>query len=170
MTERPATKASRRQCIVDLLRARNVTSQTELADLLAAEGFEVSQGTLSKDLGALGAIRVPEGGRQVYRVPDDGVGAGISPAPGAYTDRLARLAGEVLMSASASANLVVLRTPPGAAQYFASAIDRVGWPQVLGTIAGDDTIMVIAAAADGGQDLADRFLRLAAAADRTDEE
>ncbi len=62
------------------------------------------------------------------------------------------------MSAEASANLVVLRTPPGAAQYFASAIDRVAWPDILGTIAGDDTILLITRDAHGGAEVADRFL------------
>lgn len=169
MTDRPLTRTARRQRIIELVRGSEVTSQGQLAAMLAAEGFEVSQGTLSKDLASLGAVRMPSGTRQVYWVPDDGVGGQLSPGPSAYADRLARLAAEVLVSASASANLVVLRTPPGAAQYFASAIDRVSWPQVLGTIAGDDTIMVISVDTDGGAALAERFLRLAReSTDRTE--
>ena len=62
------------------------------------------------------------------------------------------------MSAEASANLVVLRTPPGAAQYFAGAIDRVGWESILGTIAGDDTILLITRSPSGGSDIAEQFL------------
>ncbi len=75
--------------------------------------------------------------------------------------RLARLCGELLVSAESSANLVVLRTPPGAAQYLASAIDHSVLPGVLGTIAGDDTVLVIARDADGGDELAARFVALA---------
>ena len=75
-----------------------------------------------------------------------------------FEGRLSRLCSEILVSAEASANLVVLRTPPGAAQYFASAIDRVAWPDILGTIAGDDTILLITREPAGGAELADRFL------------
>ncbi|MFC6343337.1 arginine repressor, partial [Nocardioides hankookensis] len=75
--------------------------------------------------------------------------------------RLARLCGELLVSADASANLVVLRTPPGAAQFLASAFDKAEFPEVLGTIAGDDTVLVIGREPSGGDDLARRFLALA---------
>ena len=105
-------------------------SQTELAELLAAERLQVTQGTLSRDLVEIGALRVRgSGGHLVYAVPGDG--GDRTPQVGEFAtfeSRLARLCSEVLVSAEASANLVVLRTPPGAAQYFASAIDRVGWP------------------------------------------
>ena len=77
-----------------------------------------------------------------------------------FENRLARLCQEVLVSAESSANLVVLRTPPGAAQYFASAIDRVGWGSVLGTIAGDDTILLITRSPDGGEQLARDLVRM----------
>ena len=74
---------------------------------------------------------------------------------------LARIAHELLVSAEASANLVVLRTPPGAAQFLASAVDHVGHSDILGTIAGDDTVLVIARDASGGQALATHFTELA---------
>jgi transcriptional regulator of arginine metabolism len=76
-------------------------------------------------------------------------------------DRLARLCGELLVSAEASANLVVLRTPPGAAQFLASAFDKADLGDVLGTIAGDDTVLVIGRDPRGGEALARRFLDLA---------
>src|ERR687889_753116 len=75
--------------------------------------------------------------------------------------RLARLLGELLTSADASANLALLRTPPGAAQFLASAFDRAGLDDILGTIAGDDTVLVISRQPDGGPALAERFLALA---------
>jgi transcriptional regulator of arginine metabolism len=74
---------------------------------------------------------------------------------------LSRIAGELLVSAEASANLAVLRTPAGAAQFLASAIDHAGWPAILGTVAGDDTVLVIARDPAGGDDVAQALLRLA---------
>jgi transcriptional regulator of arginine metabolism len=84
-----------------------------------------------------------------------------TPETGASEARLAKLCSELLVSASASANLVVLRTPPGAAQFLASAIDKVEMREVIGTIAGDDTVLVIAADARGGGDVAHRFTTMA---------
>ena len=97
---------------------------------------------------------------------DDGDG----PRPGAwFTGRadesasgaLARVGPELLLSAEASANLVVLRTPAGAAQFLASAIDHAGWPSILGTVAGDDTVLVITREPAGGNEVAESLLRLA---------
>ena len=102
-------------------------------------------------------------GALVYAVPAEG-GDRRPAAPGetaAAAARLARLCGELLVSADASANLVVLRTPPGAAQFLASAFDKAEFPDILGTIAGDDTVLVIGRDPSGGDDLARRFLALA---------
>ena len=94
-------------------------------------------------------------------------GRGLRPAAaGGLPDRepagrLARIAAEFLLSAEASANLVVLRTPAGAAQFLASALDHAAWPSILGTVAGDDTVLVIARVPDGGEDVARALLRLA---------
>jgi len=138
------SKAARHAKIITLLEQREVRSQSELAELLADDGVQVTQGTLSRDLLEIGALRVrSSGGHLVYAVP--GEGGDRTPHVGEFASfegRLARLCAEILVSAEASANLVVLRTPPGAAQYFASAVDRVGWESILGTIAGDDTIFI----------------------------
>jgi transcriptional regulator of arginine metabolism len=75
--------------------------------------------------------------------------------------RLARIAAEFLLSAEASANLVVLRTPAGAAQFLASAVDHAAWPSILGTVAGDDTVLLIAREPDGGGEVAGALLRIA---------
>jgi transcriptional regulator of arginine metabolism len=154
------TKTARHAKIISLLSTQQVRSQTELADLLAADGISVNQGTLSRDLVEVGAVRVRgRSGHLIYAVP--GEGGDRTPQVGESTTfegRLARLCNEVLVSAEASANLVVLRTPPGAAQYFASAIDRVGWNAILGTIAGDDTIVLVSRDAEGGAKVAERFL------------
>ena len=154
------SKTARHAKIITLLEQHEVRSQSELADLLADDGVQVNQGTLSRDLVEIGALRVrSSSGHLVYAVPAEG--GDRTPHVGEFASfetRLARLCAEVLVSAKASANLVVLRTPPGAAQYFASAIDRVGWESVLGTIAGDDTILLITRSTSGGDDIAQQFL------------
>lgn len=142
MTHAPPTKAARHGRITELIRDRPVRSQTELMALLSESGLTVTQATLSRDLDELGALKLRgvDGGPPVYRIPEDGL---PRPMEGG-TDRLSRLLGELLVSFDGSGNLAVLRTPPGAAQFLASAIDRAGLADVVGTIAGDDTILVVA--------------------------
>ncbi|MBO4208366.1 arginine repressor [Micromonospora echinofusca] len=145
----PLTRTARHARIVELVRDHSVRSQTELADLLAADGVQVTQATLSRDLEELGAVKVRGGdGPAVYLIPEDGKrplrDAESAPA------RLVRLLRELLTGVDSSANITVLRTPPGAAQFLASALDRAGLPEVVGTIAGDDTILVVAREAVGG--------------------
>jgi transcriptional regulator of arginine metabolism len=161
----PSTKTARQQLVIELLNTNAVRSQTDLAELLAARGVEVTQATLSRDLVELDAVRVRHsGGGLVYAVPAEGGDRTPRPATeSASTEaRLARLCNELLASVRGSANLVVLRTPPGAAQFFASAIDRADRPQLLGTIAGDDTVLVICTEPDGGEAVARYFTDLAA--------
>jgi transcriptional regulator of arginine metabolism len=157
-----AGRASRHARIVETLARRSVRSQAELAAHLAAAGVHITQATLSRDLEELGAVklRTPDGGLPVYVIPEDGSPLAQRTADDAPPVRLARLVGELLVSAEASANMCVLRTPPGAAHFLASAVDRAALPDVLGTIAGDDTILVIARAPDGGPDLGQRFLKM----------
>jgi transcriptional regulator of arginine metabolism len=145
----PITKAARHARITSLIRTRPVRSQTELADLLSADGVQVTQATLSRDLEELGAVKVRgSDGPAAYLIPEDGNPV-LRPAEQAPA-RLVRLLRELLTGADASGNLVVLRTPPGAAQFLASALDRSGLPEVVGTIAGDDTILVVAREAPEG--------------------
>ena len=161
---RPATKNARHEQILDLVLHHEVHSQTELAALLADQGVHVTQATLSRDLVELDAVKVRStSGALVYAVPAEG-GDRRPATPGetaAGATRLARLAAELLVSAEASANLVVLRTPPGAAQFLASAFDKAELPDVLGTIAGDDTVLVIGRDPQGGDELVRRFLAMA---------
>ena len=156
------TRTARLSKIIELLTGHEVRSQAELSELLAAEGLHVTQGTLSRDLVEVGAVRVRGSrGQLVYAVP--GEGGDRSPQAGeqaTFAARLARLCHEVLVSAEASANLVVLRTPPGAAQYLASAVDHANPPDILGTIAGDDTVLVITRDPTGGAGTAERLLAL----------
>jgi transcriptional regulator of arginine metabolism len=163
-THIPGTKRARQQRIVELLATEQVRSQSELAELLNADGLAVTQATLSRDLVELDAVKVRSAsGALVYAVPAEG-GDRSPVVPGetaASEARLARLCGELLVSAEASGNLVVLRTPPGAANFLASSMDKAELGDVLGTIAGDDTVLVISRDPVGGEALARRFLALA---------
>ena len=120
----PSSKISRHARIVELIRTRPVRSQSELSGLLAVEGMSTTQATLSRDLEELGAVKVrgTDGTAPAYVVPEDGAAPmrSAEQAP----DRLKRLLRELLTNAVASGNLVLLRTPPGAAQFLASALDR----------------------------------------------
>ena len=162
MTTTPVTKTARHARIADILAREQVRSQEELAELLERyAGVHVTQATLSRDLDELGVVRLRSGGTLVYALPEEPGGPGSHPGgtgsfPGARPEsphdaRLARYLGELMTSAEASANLVVLRTPAGAAQFLASVIDHAALPSVLGTVAGDDTVLVIARDPAGGR-------------------
>jgi transcriptional regulator of arginine metabolism len=182
-TASPATKTARHAQIAAILVHADppVRSQEELAERLGQRGVRVTQATLSRDLEELGAVRLraADGGLG-YALPGEAGGPGSAPgglaeapeapeAPAAPagdlplepSGRLARVAAELLVTAEASANLVVLRTPAGAAQFLASVLDHSAWPSILGTVAGDDTVLVIARDPAGGADLARALLRLA---------
>ncbi|NNU28145.1 arginine repressor [Isoptericola sediminis] len=168
----PTTKAARHARITEILQRTAIHSQAELARELAGEGRSVTQGTLSRDLIELRAEKVRSAsGALVYAVPGEGGdrsvrAAGVDGHDGGYlAARLARLCADLLVSAESSGNQVVLRTPPGAANYLASAIDHSVLPGVLGCIAGDDTILVIGRDPAGGDELARRFLELTAPQD-----
>lgn len=159
----PDTKAARQQLIIDVLSRNPVRSQGDLARLLAEHGVNATPSTISRDLVELEAVRVRHSdGGLVYAVP--GEGGDRTPRPAADSiathARLAKIARELLVTADVSGNLVVLRTPPGAAQYFASALDHVAHSDVLGTIAGDDTVMLICRDSAGGESVAARLTAL----------
>lgn len=156
----PASRTWRHGRIIAILDERPIRSQTELAAALADEGIDVAIATLSRDLDELGAVklRAVDGGTGRYVIPEDG--HTVRGIPGG-TDRLSRLLGELLVSADHSGQLAVLRTPPGAANFLASAIDRANPDDVVGTIAGDDTIFVVAREPGTGSELAARMLELA---------
>lgn len=167
-----ATKTARQRYIVDVLARYAIRSQAELTEYLAQAGLHATQATISRDLDELGAARVRDSsGVLVYALPGEGGDRTPRATPAASDQvhaRLARVAAELLVSAVASANLVVLRTPPGAAQFFASALDHAGLADVIGTIAGDDTVLVISGSADGGEAVAAE-LRALAQRDRQDD-
>lgn len=157
-----ATKGARHQRIREILGRESIRSQTDLAERLLEDGVVVTQATLSRDLVELGAVKVRQGRTLVYAVP--GEGGDRTPRAGAARSeavaRLRRLAGELLVTAESSRNIAILRTPPGAANFLASAIDHAEFDDVLGTLAGDDTIMIISKGPDASF-VAQRFLDLA---------
>jgi transcriptional regulator of arginine metabolism len=168
----PGTKAARHALITSMLGQRQIRSQQELAAQLGAVGVQVTQATLSRDLVELRAekVRLADGSR-VYAVPKEGGDRSPQLVEGRemLAARLARLAADLLVTVEASGNIVILRTPPGAAHFLASAIDHSVLPTVVGTIAGDDTIMVVTREPDGGSEVAERFLELASPGWRTTE-
>jgi transcriptional regulator of arginine metabolism len=127
----------RRDHVRRLIAAGGVHSQAELVAALAARGVDVTQATISRDLAGLGVVRGFRGGRMTYLLPDD-----VSDGTGAAQVRLRRLLADLPLTIGETAPLVVLRTSPGAANAIASSIDLSQWDDVVGTIAGDDTIFV----------------------------
>ena len=157
-----ATRQGRQARIAELLAEHAVRSQAELLGLLAEDGITVTQATLSRDLIDLRAERVRVGRALVYAVPGEGGDRTPRAAVAAaeLDDRLRRLCEELLVTAESSAQLVVVRTPPGAAGYLASAVDHARLPEVLGSIAGDDTVMIITTGEEAAGELVSRLLAL----------
>jgi len=133
------SKTQRQHRVAKLLEEQQVTNQSQLVELLGAEGIRVNQATVSRDLEDLGAIkvRVP-GGETAYAIPE------LPSRQVAPEDTLRRVLGEWVVEVERSGDLVVLRTPPGSAHVVASAIDRSAPQDVVGTVAGDDTLLVVA--------------------------
>ena len=150
-------KANRHRQIQRLLRRRAITSQAELAALLRAQGEPVTQATLSRDLEELGAFKAREpDGRVAYRLPEE---------PPQNGEHLRRMLLEFVSDVEASGPLVVLRTPPGCAQPVARAIDTGGVKDVIATVAGDDTVLVVCREGVGGRSVARRLEAMASEAD-----
>jgi len=150
------SKVQRQQAIARLIQQHSVTNQPQLVDLLADEGITGTQATVSRDLDDLGAVkvRVP-GGATVYAVPE------FAPERVAPLDQLRRVMGEWVAEVTHSTNLVIVRTPPGCAHVVASALDRSGIEGLLGTVAGDDTMVCVATESVGGRQLAAAMRELA---------
>lgn len=150
------SKVQRQQAIAKLIQQQEVTNQPQLVELLEGVGIQATQATVSRDLDDLGAVkvRVP-GGATVYAVPE------FAPERVAPLDQLRRVMGEWVAEVTHSGNLVIVRTPPGCAHVVASALDRSGIPGLLGTVAGDDTMMCVATEDVGGRRLADSLCELA---------
>lgn len=152
----PAT-AARRRLIRKLISKGDITSQARLVELLAGEGFSVTQATVSRDLDALGAVKVENSnGVESYTTAVD------RPVLSEAEARLRRSVSDFVDEIAVSGNIVVVRTPPAAAHLVASAIDTSDMEGVLGTVAGDDTLIVIAAPDLGGAEVAAKIEQIGA--------
>jgi transcriptional regulator of arginine metabolism len=131
-------KTTRQRAILSLIANRPVRSQDELAGLLAEQGYETTQATISRDIRELGLVKVPlrDGNGTHFKYVEPNAGP-------VFTSRLHRIVAELVRSVDGSANMIVLRTSPGSAMMVASAIDEAAWPEIIGTIGGDDTVLTI---------------------------
>jgi len=153
---KPLAKPQRQHRIARLLADHAVTSQAHLVELLAADGVTATQATVSRDLEDLGAIKVRvAGGDSAYAIPE------LPANQRAPEDHLRRVFSDWVVEVGHSGNLVVLRTPPGSAHVVASALDRSGLAGVLGTVAGDDTLLVVVTEDAGGATVAQELSDLA---------
>jgi transcriptional regulator of arginine metabolism len=150
-------KAERQAALAALLRARQVTSQAGLLEHLHRQGFDATQATVSRDLDELGAVKVRGGdGRLVYALPEPVAAAG------AGEEELRRVLALSLLAVVPTGNLVVVRTPPGHANLLASTLDQAGLPGVAGTVAGDDTVLVVCTDRTSGKAMARQLAGLTA--------
>src|SRR3954451_6785739 len=149
-------KPQRQHRILRILESHPVSSQAQLVQLLEGEGIVATQATVSRDLEELGAlkVRIP-GGAMAYAIPE------YTKERAPSDDHLKRLMSEFVVEVSHSANLAVLRTPPGSAHVVASAIDRASLTNILGTVAGDDTVLVVSQETVGGATVASELAGLA---------
>ena len=140
-----STVDARRAKAISLIKGGKITSQSDLVKELKKAGFSVTQTTASRDLDEIGAVR----GRNGYTIADSDDGSIARSMP---------LPGDLILSVEASGNLAVVRTPPGGAQFLASALDHAALSSIIGTIAGDDTVLVVSRKASGGGELAKELL------------
>lgn len=139
-------KPQRQHRILRILEEQPVSSQAQLVQLLESEGIVATQATVSRDLEELGAVKVRiPGGTMAYALPEYTRGERSS-----SDDHLKRVLGEFVLEVAHSANIVVLRTPPGSAHVVGSALDRAGLSDLLGTVAGDDTLFIVVKESAGG--------------------
>jgi transcriptional regulator of arginine metabolism len=145
-------KTQRQHRIGLILEHNSVSTQEQLVELLSTEGIDATQATVSRDLEELGAIKVRVGGGEsVYALPE------LPSKQVAPASHLRRVLGDWVVEVSWSQNLVILRTPPGSAHVVASALDRSVFDGLIGTVAGDDTVLAVAAENVGGIELARRL-------------
>lgn len=149
----PQTMQARRAVVAELIASESITSQEDLLDHLHVQGFNVTQATVSRDLDALGAVKQNDPHGVSRYVVANRVASDTSLPTGTSEQELVRVCGEVLLRAQSAANIAVLHTPPGAAQYLAGYLDRSRIFDNVGTVAGDDTIIIVMPDSRAAQDL-----------------
>lgn len=164
-----STRTARQQFILDLITREEIRTQSELRAKLAEAGLAVTQATLSRDLDEIGAVKVQnQNGHSIYAIAQAG-DPSRTPQPLLDADsqaRLSRVASEVVTGVDAALNQVVIHTKSGAAHYLAGAIDRHVWPEVLGSVAGDDTVLVITKDVESATKVQDLLLSLVSRSDK----
>ncbi len=150
-----STKAQRQHLIRELLACHEIGSQAQLVSLLAERSVDVTQATVCRDLDEMGVAKMRTAGRTVYAVPEADAPETLLP------NTLRRVFGDWVLDVRFSQNIVVLRTPPGSAHVVASAIDRSDFDGVVGTVAGDDTLFIVATEELGGPAVAEHCRELA---------
>jgi transcriptional regulator of arginine metabolism len=149
-------KQMRQQAIRDLLDSRAVRTQHELVSALRERGFRATQATVSRDVAELGLVKTNRGGVQAYAVP-----ARVDDLEASGEERLRKLLHDLPIEVRVAGLLLVVRTVPGSAHAIAAALDRARWPEVVGSIAGDDTLFVAFADRGSLQRIRKRVVRLA---------
>ncbi len=151
-------RAARLHKLSEIIAEQRMGSQAELVSALEQQGISITQATLSRDLETLGALKVhSRDGHMYYSLPLDATGEVYNRGH----DRLGRVLSELVLSVDHSGNMVVIRTPSGAASYVASAIDRSGTSSILGTVAGSDTVLAVTRDLDGGAQACQELAALA---------
>lgn len=152
-------KQKRQEAILALIRKHQIATQDELVRQLRRAGLEATQATVSRDIGELGLVRVA-GPESHYVQPSDGLGVG---SPAGREERLRRLLRDLPLTVKRGQGLAVLVTLPGSAHTIASALDATTWPEIVGTVAGDDTIFAALHGRKAAyESLAQRLARLGA--------
>ncbi|MEY3696535.1 MAG: hypothetical protein RJA41_185 [Actinomycetota bacterium] len=163
------SRTARQQHIIDLISREEIRTQSALKLKLAQAGYEVTQATLSRDLDEIGAVKIQSNsGHSIYAIAQAG---DPSRTPLALMDsdsqtRLSRVANEVVTGVEVAMNLVVIHTKAGAANYLAGAVDRNVWPDVIGSVAGDDTVMVATQSVEAARRVQDLLLSLIVKAEK----
>ena len=153
MASNAQSVSARRVKAISLIQAGLVQSQSVLVTLLKKAGYKVTQATASRDLEEIGAVRARnKDGESTYQIRESSDNAIARSVP---------VPSKLILSVDHSANLAVIHTPPGAAQFLASSLDHAGLTGVIGTIAGDDTIILVSKKATGGAHLAKELLAYA---------
>jgi transcriptional regulator of arginine metabolism len=148
-----SSKADRQKALLDVIARQAVSTQAELKDLLKARGIEADQATLSRDIRELGLVKASDDGAHYHYAPVEAV---APPAHVKASTTLARLVRKI----DCSGNLLVVKTDPGEASPIGLALDRMGWAEIVGTVAGDDTLLVVVKEGVPARKLAKRILDL----------
>lgn len=144
-------KTDRQKAILKVIADENIETQLQLANKLRDKGFKVTQATISRDIKELGIVKIPgDNNKYYYSAPPDHRIANVC-------GRLERMFRDSVVSFEDSENLILIRTLPGTANAVASCIDSIGWKEIIGTIAGDDTILVIVKPREAVKQTLERF-------------